>query len=58
MTADPVTELERWLRYDFLPRQSDGAIWKGKPVAETALHFLQTQQDEIERLKRYDTGEF
>jgi len=35
-----MNELEHWFRYDFLPRQVDGAIWKGKPIAEAALHFL------------------
>lgn len=51
---DPLAELERWLRYDFLPRQRDGAIWKGKPAAETALHFLKEQQERIEHLQRYE----
>lgn len=52
--SDPSAELERWLRYEFLPRQSDGAIWKGKPAAEVALHFLQEQQELIERLRMYE----
>lgn len=47
-------KLSFWLRYEFLPRQSDGSIWKDKPAAETALHFLQVQQEELERLKAFD----
>jgi hypothetical protein len=46
------TEFEHWMRYDFLPKQRDGAFWRNRPVTEAARHFLELQEERIEELSR------
>lgn len=55
---EQLSEFERWMRYDFLPKQSDGAMWRGKPAGEAAMHYLQALQDRIEHMFRdgYEDG--
>lgn len=43
-----MSELEHWFRYEFLPRHPDGAMWRDKPIAEAALHFLKESKERQE----------
>lgn len=51
-------ELDRWLRYEFLPRQTDGALWRSKPPAEAAKHYLEELTERIARMSEYGEEEF
>lgn len=51
VSSDGLVELDRWLRYEFLTRQRDGAQWRCKPPAVVAQHYLQTLNECISRME-------
>ena len=52
------TDFEHWMRYDFLPKQRDAALWRTKPANEAARHYLELLTEQIEDLQRNGPEEY
>ena len=49
MSAD--ADFEHWMRYDFLPKQRDAALWRTKPATEAARHYLEELTERLEDIR-------